>query len=338
MKMVVIFNANMTRVRSFIILGFPGLPPQYYGHVSAILFLVYLTIVVGNISILSTVFSEKSLQKPMYLVFCHLALNDLTFGTITLPKIISKYWFGDSIISFFGCFTQMFFVHYLGAVTSFILLVMALDRFVAICLPLRYPVLITNNIISALCGVAWLIPLPLMLTIILQALDLLYCNSNVIAQCYCDHFSITSQACGNDVKIVQVTTFGMAMFCLLLPLAFIIFSYASIIVVILKISTSAGRRKTLSTCTPQIFITCLFYLPRCFVYVANTVGFSFSLDTRIVLILLYSLLPAAVNPTIYCFKTLEIKQTLVRKFKTSKFGLQVKNWTLHVNVQKITSI
>nr|XP_054598435.1 olfactory receptor 2AT4-like [Nothobranchius furzeri] len=324
MKMVVIFNANMTRVRSFIILGFPGLPPQYYGHVSAILFLVYLTIIVGNISILSIVFSEKSLQKPTYLVFCHLAFNDLTFGTVTLPKIISKYWFGDSIISFSGCFTQMFFVHYLGVATSFILLVMALDRFVAICLPLRYPVLITNNIISALCGVAWLIPLPLMLTTIFQALDLLYCKSNVIAQCYCDHISIMSQACGNDVKNAQVVGLCIAMFCLLLPLAFIIFSYASIIVVILKISTSAGRRRTLSTCTPQIFITGLFYLPRCFVYVASTVGFSFSLDTRIVLILLYSLLPAAVNPTIYCFKTQDIKQTLVKKFTTTKIGLKVK--------------
>lgn len=318
-----IYN-NVTRMKSFFILGFPGLSPQYYGPVSALFFFIYLVIAVGNIFILAFVICQTSLQKPTYLVFCHLALNDLTFGTVTLPKIISKYWFDDSIISFNGCFTQMFLVHYLGSVTSFILLVMALDRFIAICIPLHYTRLISNKIISVLCGVAWFLPVSLMVTIILQALTLPFCKSNVIAQCYCDHISITSQACGEDVRLVQVTTLCFAMFCLLLPLAFILFSYVTIIMVIMKMSSSAGRRKTLSTCTPQIFITCLFYLPRCFVYIANTVGFYFSLDVRILLILLYSLFPPALNPIIYCFKTQEIKQTLIKKLKTTRIGIEVK--------------
>ncbi|XP_068582172.1 olfactory receptor 2AT4-like [Cebidichthys violaceus] len=314
--------ANFTGMRSFLILGFPGLSPKYYGPVSALLFFFYLAIAIGNIFILIFVVQVKSLQKPTYLVFCHLALNDLTFGTLTLPKIISKYWFGDGIISFYGCFTQMFFVHYLGSVTSFILLVMALDRFIAICIPLRYPVLITNNNISVLCGFAWFIPLPLMVTIVIHALTLPFCKSNSIAQCYCDHISITSQACGENVQIVEVTALCTAMFCLLLPLVFILFSYISIFVVILKMSNAAGRKRTLSTCTPQIVITCLFYLPRCFVYVANTVGFSFSLDVRILLVLLYSLFPATVNPIIYCFKTQDIKQTLMRKMK-ARIGIEI---------------
>uniref|UniRef100_A0A3Q3LLY4 Olfactory receptor n=1 Tax=Mastacembelus armatus TaxID=205130 RepID=A0A3Q3LLY4_9TELE len=315
-------TANFTKITSFFILGFPGLSSQYYGPVSALLFLIYLAIAIGNIFILAFVVYEKYLQKPTYLVFCHLALNDLTFGTVTLPKIISKYWFDDSVVSFYGCFTQMFFVHYLGSVTSFILLVMALDRFIAICIPLRYPVLITNNTVSVLCGFAWFIPLPLMIGIVLHALTLSFCKSNVIAQCYCDHISIRSQACGEDVYIVAVTSVYIAMFTLLAPLAFILFSYISIIVVIIKMSNSAGRKKTLSTCTPQILITCLFYLPRCFVYVAAVVGFSFSLDVRILLILLYSVFPAAVNPGIYCFKTQDIKEFVTLKTAPpSQFGL-----------------
>ncbi|KAM4627614.1 olfactory receptor 52K1-like [Polymixia lowei] len=315
---------NITGIKHFFILGFPGLLPQYYGPVSALLFFTYLAIVVGNVFILAFIIYEKALQKPTYLVFCHLALTDLMFGSVTLPKIIAKYWWDDSMISFYGCFAQMYFVHYLGSAHSFILLVMALDRFIAICIPLRYPVFITNNTISVFCGLAWFIPVFLMVSIVLHALTLPFCKGNTIAQCYCDHISITTQGCGEDVKIVQVTTLCVAMLCLLLPLAFIFFSYISIIVVILKMSNTEGRYKTLSTCTPQIFITCLYYLPRCFVYVANTVGFSFSLDMRILLILLYSLFPAAVNPLIYCFKTKDIKDTLLKRLQKTKIGIEIK--------------
>uniref|UniRef100_A0A3P9P7I2 G-protein coupled receptors family 1 profile domain-containing protein n=1 Tax=Poecilia reticulata TaxID=8081 RepID=A0A3P9P7I2_POERE len=306
--------SNITGIHNFFILGFPGLSPSYYSPASAVLFLVYLAILVGNIFILVFVIYEKSLQKPTYLVFCHLALTDLSFGTVTLPQIISKYWFGNSIISFYGCFTQMFFVHYLGSVMSFLLLVMALDRFIAICVPLRYPVLITNNIIFALCGSAWFLPLPLMMIIIFQALSLPYCQSNIITQCYCDHISITNQACGNDRKIAQIVALCIAI--LLLPLGFIILSYFIIILSVLKISSSKGRIRAWSTCTPQLIIICLYYLPRCFVYLANFVGYTFNASVRIVVVMLYSLLPAVVNPIIYCFKTKDIKESLKMKLFT----------------------
>uniref|UniRef100_A0AAV2J2Y5 G-protein coupled receptors family 1 profile domain-containing protein n=1 Tax=Knipowitschia caucasica TaxID=637954 RepID=A0AAV2J2Y5_KNICA len=160
---------NGTRPEHFTLLGFPGLHPQYYSPVSAVMFLVFLAIAFGNMCILVFVMYEKNIQKPSYLIFCHLALNDLTFGTATLPKIIAMYWFEDDLISFHGCFVQMFFVHYLGAVQSFNLMVMALDRFISICLPMRYPVYITNTSVSVLCATAWFIPLPIMITVVMQA-------------------------------------------------------------------------------------------------------------------------------------------------------------------------
>ncbi|XP_033833372.1 olfactory receptor 52E8-like [Periophthalmus magnuspinnatus] len=313
---------NLTKQDHFTLLGFPGLHPQYYGPVSAVMFFVYLVIGFGNIFILVFVMCEKKIQKPTYLIFCHIALSDLTFGTVTLPKIIAKYWFGNSLISFYGCFVQMFFVHYLGSVQSFNLMVMALDRFISICLPMRYPVLISNTVVSVLCGISWLIPLPVMVTVVLQAVFLPFCKSNVIAQCYCDHISIMSQTCTERFLSVSTTAVSLAMFCLLLPLAFILFSYTSIIVMILKMTNANGRRKTFSTCTPQILITCLFYLPRCFVYLSNLKGFSFSLDFRSFLIMLYSLLPAAVNPVIYCFKTQNIKQSLFMKLHRARISIE----------------
>uniref|UniRef100_A0A8C9YCY7 G-protein coupled receptors family 1 profile domain-containing protein n=1 Tax=Sander lucioperca TaxID=283035 RepID=A0A8C9YCY7_SANLU len=311
---------NFTTMRSFLILGFPGLLPQYYGPVSALLFFVYLAIAIGNIFILAFVVYEKSLHKPTYLIFCHLALTDLMFGTVTLPKIISKYWFDDSIISFYGCFVQMYFVHFLGASHSFILMVMALDRFVAICAPLRYTALFTNNTVSVLCGISWILPMSWMVGIVLDTLRLPYCNSNIITHCFCDHIAITVLGCEN-VREVQVVAFGMAMFSLMLPLGFITFSYFVIIVAVMRMTSSNSSRMTaLSTCSPQILITFLYFMPRCFVYLANFVGFTFSVPVRIVVVMLYSILPAAINPLIYCFKTKDIKEHLKKKLVTRKFN------------------
>lgn len=314
---------NVTRIQDFFILGFPGLSSEYYGHVSLLLFLLFLAISVGNIFILVVVTCERSLHKPTYLIFCHLALTDLLFGAATLPKIISKYWFNDSIVSFYGCFVQMYFVHFLGATHSFILMVMALDRFIAVCTPLRYTTLFTKATVSVLCGVSWFMPISWMWGVVLHALTLPFCNSNIIVQCYCDHISITSLGCQN-IQEVQVVAFGLAMFSLLVPLSFIVFSYLAIIVVVIRMSNSDARVKTLSTCTPQILITFLYYMPRCFVYLANIVGFVFSVPVRVVVVMTYSLLPVAINPIIYCFKTKEIKENLKKKALKMKIHISTK--------------
>lgn len=317
------FYTNGTRIKDFFIVGFPGLSPEYYAPVSALLFILYLVIAVGNIFILVVVKCERSLHKPTYLIFCHLALTDLAFGTVTLPKIISKYWFNDSIISFYSCFVQMYFVHSLGAVHSFILMVMALDRFIAVCVPLHYRTVFTNTKVSVLCGISWIMPVSWMVGIVVDALTLPFCDSNIIVQCYCDLTATTSLGCAN-VREVQVVAFGLAMFSLLLPLGFIIFSYFVIIVVVIRIASSEGRIRTLSTCTPQLLITFLFYIPRCFMYLANNVGFTFSVPVRIVVIMLYSVLPPAVNPIIYCFKTNDIKENLRKKIFITQINISAK--------------
>ncbi|MFT7803901.1 olfactory receptor 2AT4-like [Arapaima gigas] len=298
-----------TNVTEFLLMGFPGLKPWYYGPVAALFFIVYLAIVSGNGFILVFVASERSLQKPTYLIFCNLALSDIVFATATLPKAIARYWAEDKIISFNACFLQMFMVHLLGSISSFLLMIMALDRYIAICSPLRYHTLIKNSSMLIMCGLSWLIPSTWMAVILIQAYSLSYCSSNKIFQCYCDHIGIVQLA---------FTALGGAMAVLLCPLAFIIFSYISIIIAVMKIANLEGRYKTFSTCSPQLFIICLYYVPRCFNYLANNLGLTFGADTQIVLILFYSLFPPMVNPLIYCFRTKEIKKTLSRKFQIIK--------------------
>ncbi|KAM9318748.1 olfactory receptor 52E8-like [Pholidichthys leucotaenia] len=317
---------NITTIKNFVISGFPGLPPEYYGYVSALLLLVYLVIVFGNAFILTFIMWEQTLHKPTYWIFFHLAMTDLGFATVTLPKIITGYWWNDMVSSFGACFTQMYFVHSLGATHSLILMMMALDRFVAIWFPFRYPLLLTNKTVSIACSLCWILSYIDMLFIVFLTLSLPFCNINVIMQCYCDHGSILQLGCGENVPHLTNVSFANAMVILLVPLIFVFFSYFTIIIFVLKMKMSHTERshKVLSTCAPQIFITCLFYVPRCFVYLTYTIGFSFSPVARIIIIMMYSLIPAAVNPVIYCFKTKDIKKALMKRLKNTKVNIETK--------------
>ncbi|XP_017345856.1 olfactory receptor 2AT4-like [Ictalurus punctatus] len=314
-----LYKNSTANIPEFVLEGFTGIPAKYYGLVGTFFFFIYLMLASGNVFILVFVACEKSLQKPTYIIFCNLAISDLGFGTTTLPGIIAKYWMSE-IISFNGCFTQMYFVHYFGTCTSFLMALMALDRFVAICNPLRYPVLITHTTIVILCSVLWIVSLLILGVITAYTLSVPYCGPNIIRHCYCDHSSVRNLACA-DITAIKDTTFAIAMTVLWGPLFYIIFSYVAIIISVMKISNKGGRYKAFLTCTPQLFIICLYYLPRTFVYIAFNVGFRVESNLRIAVVMMYSLFPSLINPLIYCFRTKEIKETLTKKLKQRQVRL-----------------
>ncbi|XDV32108.1 hypothetical protein PO909_002997 [Leuciscus waleckii] len=300
---------NISFVKEFVIVGFPGLQPHYYGLVSALLFFVYVSTLMGNAVFFTLFVMTKSLQKPVYYFILNLVVCDVLFSTTTLPKIISRYWFQDGTISFLGCFVQMFFVHYLGGVCSLILAVMAIDRYAAICYPLQYHSIMTNSLIA-----------PLM--IVIRAYPIPYCAENTIIHCYCDHVSITTLAC-TDRALYSVPALISALVTLMGSLAVIIFSYFSIFVAVIRISSSRGRMKTFSTCSPQLIIIALYFLPRCFIYLSGNIGIKFSTDLRLVIIMMYSLLPPMINPLIYCLRTEEVKKILRRQFQKRLIGISL---------------
>ncbi|KAI5099259.1 odorant receptor, family C, subfamily 102, member 1, partial [Silurus meridionalis] len=310
--------ANYTPIEEFYLLGFPGLTPEYYTVVGTVLLLIYLVLAGGNMLTIVFFLYEKNLKKPTYLIFCNLAIVDFAFGTITMPKTIAKYLLNDETLTFQGCFVQMFLVHYFGAVTSFILLLMAIDRFIAICNPLRYPVLVTNYSMALACGIFWVIPVSWLTLIIHQSVGMPFCDSNIISHFFCDQNSIFVLACG-DLRTLRLLFLIMTMIAMLGPLVFIIFSYMSIIITVLKMPVTQAKYKVFSTCSPQLLIICLYYLPRCAVNITD-INIQMRISTRVTLVMWYSLLPPLVNPFIFFFRTKEIREAIIIKLRKRRIN------------------
>ncbi|XP_051767247.1 olfactory receptor 1500-like [Ctenopharyngodon idella] len=294
-------------VTEFFIVGFPGLLPKYYSLIAALLFCIYIAVITGNSLIVVLFVIERSLHKPMYIIILSLSLSDIGFCTVALPKVISRYWFNDGYIAFYVCLFQRQLIHYFGTLNSLIMMIMALDRYLAICYPLRYPVLMTNRTMSLLIGFSWVTAMISPTISSMQTVKLPFCGPNMIAHCFCDSQSMNQLACA-DVTLQSLISYGLAMFVLLVPFSFIIFSYASILVSVLRIANAQGRMKAFSTCATQLTIIIIYYVPRFVVYSSSSIpNTQINSSQKIALVMFYSLLPPLVNPFIYCIRIKEIR-------------------------------
>uniref|UniRef100_A0A671S465 Olfactory receptor n=1 Tax=Sinocyclocheilus anshuiensis TaxID=1608454 RepID=A0A671S465_9TELE len=295
-------------VTEFFIVGFPGLQPKYY----TFLLCIYIAVITGNSLIVVLFVIERSLQKPMYIIMLSLSLSDIGFCTVALPKVISRYWFNDGYIGFYVCLFQRQLIHYFGTLNSLIMMIMALDRYLAICYPLRYPVLMTNRTMRLLIGMLSLFCFFMLFFSLMQTMKLPFCGPNTIIHCFCDSLSMNQLACA-DATLTNLISYAVAMFVLLVPLSFIIFSYLSILVSVLRIANTQGRMKAFSTCATQLTIIAIYYVPRFVVYTTSNIpNAQMNSSQKIALVMFYSLLPPVVNPFIYCIRIKEIRQFFIK--------------------------
>ncbi|XP_067425897.1 olfactory receptor 52P1-like [Emydura macquarii macquarii] len=298
------FNLTFASPPMFILNGIPGLEAAHI-WISIPFSVFYIVSLLGNFMVLFVVSKEHTLQKPMFLLLCMLALTDIGMSTCVVPKALCIFWFGFKDITVDGCLTQMFFLHTIAAMQSAILVTMGFDRCVAICDPLRYATILTNariaklGLVGLIRAVFFVLPEPLLLR------RLPFCANRVIPHTYCEHIAVVKMSCG-DTTVSRTYGLVISLVTIVLDLTLIGLSYGLIIRAVLRLNSRKAHQKALNTCTAHICVILLSYTPYLFSSLTHRFGQDISSHVHILLANLYLLIPPMLNPIIYAVKTKEL--------------------------------
>ncbi|XP_025037317.2 olfactory receptor 52B2-like [Pelodiscus sinensis] len=303
-------TTDFTDSTIFILQGIPGLE-AVHAWISIPFCTMYATAVLGNFTILFIVKREPSLHEPMYYFLCMLAVTDLVLSTSTLPKTLSIFWFNSKEIDFSSCLTQMYFMHCFLVIESGIFVAMALDRYVAICHPLRHSTILTNPVVAKI-GLAVVIRSSiLVLPTPFLARWWPYCLTNIIPHTHCEYIAVVKLACG-DIRISSYYGLFVAFFVTGLDVFFISVSYTQILRAIFRLPTKDAQLKTFGTCGSHLFAILAFYIPALFSFLTHRFGQNVAQHFRILIANVYLLVPPMLNPIIYGVKTRQIRDRLLQ--------------------------
>ncbi|CAM4362067.1 unnamed protein product [Lepidochelys kempii] len=302
------FNLTPSNTSTFILTGIPGLEAAHV-WISIPFTMFYILGLWGNVMLLYVVSKEQTLQKPMYLLLCMLALTDIATSTAVVPKTLFIFWFNFKGITVGGCLTQTFFLSMVSVMHSAILVTMAFDRYVAICNPLRYATIIRKGQIAKL-GILCLIKAVLFIlpmTLLLSRLP--FCANRVIPHTFCEPIALMKLSCG-DITLHRTYSLVIMFVVSVLDLSLIVLSYGLIIRAVLRISSKKAHQKALNTCTAHICVMLTYYTPGLFVNLAHLFGQSIASHVHIILVNLYLLISPMLNPVIYGVKSKELRDKL----------------------------
>ncbi|XP_044840604.1 olfactory receptor 287-like [Mauremys mutica] len=303
-------KGNQTNVREFILLGFPG---SRYVQISLfLLFLfMYLLTLMGNITIISLVGTHRRLHTPMYFFLCNLSFVDIWFTTGYIPKTLALLVSQSKTISFSSCLLQMYFVFSLGCTEYLLLAVMAYDRYLAICHPLRYSSIMNSTLSIQLALGSWASSF---LTISLLAFlitRLSFCDSTIINHFFCDVDSWIELSC-TDTRLVEMVYITICFIVVLGSCAIILVSYIYIISTVLRIPSAQAWQKAFSTCSAHLTVVVIWYGCSIFLYVKPSK--QNSLEMNKVVTLLNTIMTPLLNPFIYTLRNKDIKEILRKAF------------------------
>ena len=299
---------NITRDSEFLLLGLSE--KAELQHLIFGLFLsMYLITVFGNMLIILTVSSDSHLHTPMYFFLSNLSFVDICFTSTTIPKMLWNIQTQSQVITYEDCITQMFFFMLFAGLDIFLLTVMAYDRFVAICHPLHYTVIMNSKICGILVLVSWIISVLDSLLQTLMVLRLSFCKEVKIPHYYCEVKLLIQLACSDNFLNDMVMYFAAGLLGVG-PFAGILYSYSKIVSSIHRISSAQGKYKAFSTCASHLSVVSLFYCTVLGVYFSPAVAHSS--HTSATASVMYTVVMPMLNPFIYSLRNKDIKRSLKR--------------------------
>ncbi|KAM6158427.1 LOW QUALITY PROTEIN: olfactory receptor 51L1-like [Rhynchocyon petersi] len=309
-------NSSSTLSYIFYLTGIPGYE-EFHHWISIPFCLLYLVGIMGNCTILHIVRTNPRLHEPMYYFLAMLSLTDMGMSIPTMITLLRVLWSISREIQFNTCVLQMFFIHTFSFTESSVLLAMALDRYVAICHPLRYATILTPRLISKI-GIAALLRSALPIIPPLARLAYFqFCQSRILSHSYCLHQDLIHLACA-DIRFNVI--YGLILVTVLwgVDSLGIFVSYIFILHSVLRIASREGRLKTLNTCASHICTVLILYVPMIGLSIVHRFAKHSSPLLHIFMAHIYLLIPPVLNPIIYSVKTKQIRQEILRLLLPSK--------------------
>ncbi|XP_012500971.1 PREDICTED: olfactory receptor 52A5-like [Propithecus coquereli] len=306
-------NGTVFRPSVLTLIGIPGLESVQF-WIGIPFCTMYIIALFGNSLLLVVIKTEHSLHEPMYVFLAMLGATDIVLSTCILPKMLGIFWFHLSKIYFDACLLQMWLIHTFQCIESGILLAMALDRYVAICDPLRHATIFTHQLLTQIgVGVTLRAALLVAPCLILIKCWLKFYRTTVVSHSYCEHMAIVKLA-AEDVRINKIYGLFVAFSILGLDIIFITLSYIRIFITVFNLPQKEARLKAFNTCIAHILVFLEFYLLAFFSFFTHRFGSHIPSYIHILLSNLYLLVPPLLNPIVYGVKTKQIRDGVSKIF------------------------
>ncbi|XP_002755310.3 olfactory receptor 8U3 [Callithrix jacchus] len=312
-------EVNTTYVTEFILKGITD-RPELQAPCFGVFLVIYLVTVLGNLGLITLIRIDARLHTPMYYFLSHLAFVDFCYSSAITPKMMVNFVVERNIILFHACATQLGCFLTFMITECFLLASMAYDRYVAICSPLYYSTLMSRKVCIQLVAVPYMYSFLVALFHTIITFRLTYCGPNVINHFYCDDLPLLALSC-SDTHMKEILIFAFAGFDMICSSSIVLTSYIFIIAAILRIRSTQGRHKAISTCSSHMVTVTIFYSTLIFMYLQPKSNHS--LDTDKMASVFYTVVIPMLNPLIYSLRNKEVKDASKKAFNKGRENLQI---------------